>query len=465
MAVLLAITIAVLLNAVSGFVADNGDQSKMKCQYYNATCIRTAQSLGKSDDHCREDERICTEPDDICYVVWHNSSNSLKHASGHNVQLMGCLQGSENHECFDNDICRGEEKANNHFMCCCKTSMCNAKFNFAPPKSASRNAIAPGPTEHKKDDSQLKYLYALPLILVLLAIFGIGFYVWKKKKEFNSQSNASPDEEGMMLAGAGDGERDPKIWLPKDATVELLETKAQGRYGKVWKGRLQDKAVAVKIMTEKASWASEMEVYSLASLNSHDNVLRFFYADHRTQEIGQLLSQEYWIITEFHERGSLCDFLKTHMITWEELCKLALSIGKGLAFLHEEIQDTKPSIVHRDFKSKNVLIKSDMTACIADFGLAMIFKPGEPIGDRHGQVGTRRYMAPEVLEGAMSFTKDAFQRIDMYACGLVFWELASRCQINLSGEESPPAYKLPFEDEIANNPATIDTIMVSPKKT
>ena len=43
------------------------------------------------------------------------------------------------------------------------------------------------------------------------------------------------------------------------------------------------------------------------------------------------------------------------------------------------------------------------------------------------QVGTRRYMAPEVLEGAISFNRDAFLRIDMYACGLVLWELMSRC--------------------------------------
>ena len=43
------------------------------------------------------------------------------------------------------------------------------------------------------------------------------------------------------------------------------------------------------------------------------------------------------------------------------------------------------------------------------------------------QVGTRRYMAPEVLEGAIQFQRDAFLRIDMYACGLVIWELISRC--------------------------------------
>ena len=36
-------------------------------------------------------------------------------------------------------------------------------------------------------------------------------------------------------------------------------------------------------------------------------------------------------------------------------------------------------------------------------------------------------MAPEVLEGAINFSRDAFLRIDMYSCGLVLWELLSRC--------------------------------------
>ena len=51
------------------------------------------------------------------------------------------------------------------------------------------------------------------------------------------------------------------------------------------------------------------------------------------------------------------------------------------------------------------------------------------------QVGTRRYMAPEVLEGAINFQRDAFLRIDMYAMGLVLWELASRCKA-ADGEDS-----------------------------
>ena len=93
----------------------------------------------------------------------------------------------------------------------------------------------------------------------------------------------------------------------------------------------------------------------------------------------------------FPVSGSLCDFLKHNTVTWTELCKIAYSMSCGLAHLHEELPhkgtlDMKPAVAHRDFKSKNVLIKNDMTACIGDFGLALIFEPGKSCGDTHGQV-------------------------------------------------------------------------------
>lgn len=106
----------------------------------------------------------------------------------------------------------------------------------------------------------------------------------------------------------------------------------------------------------------------------------------------------------------------------------------GLAFLHEEIMSQgdlcyKPTIVHRDFKSRNVLLKKDLSACVADFGLAVKCEHGRTPKDTHGQVGTRRYMAPEVLEGATEFSAFAFKQIDVYACALVLWEVLSRCAI------------------------------------
>lgn len=74
--------------------------------------------------------------------------------------------------------------------------------------------------------------------------------------------------------------------------------------------------------------------------------------------------------------------------------------------MHEELppsggERAKPSIAHRDFKSKNVLIGTNFRACIADFGLALVFHSNATCGDAHGQVGTLRYMAPEVLDGKL----------------------------------------------------------------
>lgn len=87
-------------------------------------------------------------------------------------------------------------------------------------------------------------------------------------------------------------------------------------------------------------------------------------------------------------------------------------------------------------------------------------------------------MAPEVLEGAINFQRDAFLRIDMYAMGLVLWELVSRCKAadgesgggpghpglgarrGTSSDLTSPhlsgpvdEYMLPFEEEIGQHPS------------
>lgn len=108
----------------------------------------------------------------------------------------------------------------------------------------------------------------------------------------------------------------------------------------------------------------------------HSNILEYIGVEKHPDQ------SELWLITAYHSYGSLCDYLKAHTVTWPELCKIAESMSRGLMHLHEEIgasktEGLKPSIAHRDFKSKNVLLKDDLTACIADFGLALVFHPGE----------------------------------------------------------------------------------------
>lgn len=82
-----------------------------------------------------------------------------------------------------------------------------------------------------------------------------------------------------------------------------------------------------------------------------------------------------FLITDYHENGSLYDFLKLSTLDTVALLRLAYSAACGLCHLHTEIFGTqgKPAIAHRDLKSKNILIKKNGTCCIADFGLAVKF--------------------------------------------------------------------------------------------
>ena len=91
---------------------------------------------------------------------------------------------------------------------------------------------------------------------------------------------------------------------------------------------------------------------------AHENILKFIGVDKR----GDGLQTEFWLITAFHEQGSLCDYLKNNTVNIDDMIKISLGIANGLTHLHTEIpcmrgSGIKPAIAHRDFKSKNVLIR------------------------------------------------------------------------------------------------------------
>lgn len=319
----------------------------------------------------------------------------------------------------------------------------------------------PLPSEPFKDPDnstvQVVLFVSIPIFCFISVLFIIWIYRYRKMTDFNEL----PTNDSLPISES----QTPFIGFKP---IQLIEVKAQGRFGAVWKARVGyhdglEQLVAVKIFPpqDKASWAQEHEIYQLPQLR-HENILCFMGAERRGNAAVPF-NCEYWLITEYHELGSLCDYLKAHTVTYVELLRIAEGIARGLTHLHEEFparvlsgnerQGLKPSVAHRDFKSKNVLLKPDLTACIADFGLALVFYPNEPANEALGQVGTRRYMAPEVLEGAISFSRDALLRIDMYACGLVLWELVSRCT-EQDGEVGN--YQLPFEEETGPHPSLED---------
>ncbi|CAG9136558.1 unnamed protein product [Plutella xylostella] len=384
-----------------------------------------------------------------CFVLWHY--NNITGTAV--VKFKGCFLDTV--ACNDRtSSCRLHNVKTTLLHCCCEGDMCNANATFpgleagmTPSTELPPEKIPASPASSGEDDTKAVIAYTLTPLFLLAGVL-VGCYLLYRKRKGSSFAELANGEASLSRPPSAGGGLDNESGVLV-SQVSLCEVRARGRFGAVWRAKLGSRDVAVKVfpLQDKQSWVAEQEIFRLQRMD-HPDILHYIGVDKK----GDNLQAEYWLVTAYHEKGSLCDYLKAHTLTWAEAWRIAACVSRGLAHLHEE-GGGKPAVAHRDFKSKNVLLKADMSACIADFGLALVFLPGRGCGDAHGQVGTRRYMAPEVLDGAINFTKDAFLRIDMYACALVLWEIASRCD---EGPLQASQYRLPLEEEVGAHPSLED---------
>lgn len=204
--------------------------------------------------------------------------------------------------------------------------------------------------------------------------------------------------EHSMTSGSGSG-LPLLIQRTLAKQISLADCIGKGRYGEVWRGIWHGENVAVKIFfsRDEASWSRETEIYSTILLR-HEAILGYIGSDMTSRNSCTQL----WLVTHYHQLGSLYDHLNRTTLTHHQLMKILLSIVNGLVHLHTEIFGTqgKPAIAHRDIKSKNILMKNNGACVIADFGLAVMHKhaTGELDVAPNPRVGTKRYMSPEVLD-------------------------------------------------------------------
>lgn len=374
---------------------------------------------------------VCRESRKSCYALVENTTKGfvLRSSGCFPSCVVGCFQ----------------PKSADAFMCCCENNLCNGDINalikIKKPTATTTVPVITRPGNSKSHGATGTIIYIVTPIFGFVIVVAVLFKLWSKHKR-------------MQARRAHLFSRSPPSTPPiQSKTIQMHDIVSRGQFGYVWRACYEHKMVAVKVIPphERMSWETERKMYDGFQLR-HESILNFHSAEKRSED-GML---QYWIITEYHEEGSLADYLHKTVVDFQSLLTLVLGMASGLAYLHGEDTSssvTKPIIAHRDFKSRNLLVKSNRTCCIGDFGSACSFGDSYEPDEAKAQVGTKRYMAPEVLEGAVAFQAEAFLCIDVYALALVMWEVLSRCDASSAPVEE---YCSPFEDEVGLRPTMED---------
>lgn len=232
-------------------------------------------------------------------------------------------------------------------------------------------------------------LVSLVPLLVIAVLVITSFYCYRvyRQRQANSKRKKNPALDSDALAIMNDEEgSDSSSTLANNLNhntellpIELDVQVGKGRFAEVYKAKLKQgssvseeqgfETVAIKIFPyeEYASWKNEKDIFSDADLR-HENVLHFLTAEERK------VQRQYWLITAYQPRGNLQDYLTHHVVSWPDMWLLGSSLARGVAHLHSDHTPCgcfKLAIAHRDIKSSNILVKSDLTCCLCDFGLAL----------------------------------------------------------------------------------------------
>ncbi|MBL9117664.1 MAG: protein kinase [Verrucomicrobiaceae bacterium] len=199
---------------------------------------------------------------------------------------------------------------------------------------------------------------------------------------------------------------------------EVHELVGGGGMGEVYRAkRLNDgQIVAIKIVAGRLTRDPEVtarfenEVSAMAQLD-HRNVVRVL-------DQGTTTDGRHYLVSEYIDGCDLRRLLKAQRLEPERAFDIFDKVCAGIAHAHER------GIVHRDIKPANILVGSDGTVKVADFGLAKTLVDSSHwygFTQTRDTFGTPYYIAPEVTRQA----GQADARSDVYALGVLLYELLS----------------------------------------
>uniref|UniRef100_A0A0E0L0A3 non-specific serine/threonine protein kinase n=1 Tax=Oryza punctata TaxID=4537 RepID=A0A0E0L0A3_ORYPU len=210
------------------------------------------------------------------------------------------------------------------------------------------------------------------------------------------------------------------MWIKKRRTMAQQKEEVSS-FDRLPDGRV----IAVKQLSESSHQGKSQFVTEVATISAvqHRNLVKLHGCC--------IDSNTPLLVYEYLENGSLDRAIfgdSSLNLDWAMRFEIILGIARGLSYLHEE---SSVCIVHRDIKASNILLDTDLTPKISDFGLAKLYDEKQThVSTRIA--GTFGYLAPEyAMRGHLT------QKTDVFAFGVVMLEtVAGRSNTNNSLEES-----------------------------
>ncbi|KAJ6898913.1 serine/threonine-protein kinase PBL28 [Populus alba x Populus x berolinensis] len=254
---------------------------------------------------------------------------------------------------------------------------------------------------------------------------------WNKRRRSKSQDHSDPwvykpmefwqlEDQTPQSTKRRHGSSVFTLKEMEEATCSFSEKNLVGKggFGRVYRGVLRSgEVVAIKKMElptfKEAEGEREFRVeVDILSRLEHPNLVSLigYCAD----------GKDRFLVYEYLQHGNLQDHLNGYgkaKMEWPLRLKVALGSARGLAYLHSS-SDVGIPIVHRDFKSTNILLNANFEAKISDFGLAKLMPEGQEIFVTARVLGTFGYFDPEYTS-----TGKLTLQSDVYAFGVVLLEL------------------------------------------
>ncbi|OWZ24129.1 TKL protein kinase [Phytophthora megakarya] len=186
---------------------------------------------------------------------------------------------------------------------------------------------------------------------------------------------------------------------------------SKGAHGEVWLGEYAGQQVAIKRLFQgKQHKAEDVELFAkeieLSASLDHPNIVGFVGVAWNT--LNNLV-----MILEYFPSGDLQEYLAKNadLLSWNrDKIDIAVGTARALGYIHSR----SPPLIHRDLKSKNILLTRQLEPKLIDFGVS---RDREEFSMTAG-VGTPYWTAPEIMEG-----KHYTEQADVYSFGVVLSEL------------------------------------------